>query len=424
MTEKQKAKSGPLKITQRKTDSLIPYARNARTHTPAQISQIAASIQEFGWTTPILIDGKSIIIAGHARVEAAQKLGIDKVPTIEVSHLTETQKRAYILADNKLAMNAGWDEELLSLEIQELKMEEYPLEIVGFSEVEIDGYLAQAERTTGLTDEDEEQVAGEKPISLPLEVWTLGPHRLVCGDSTEMADVSLLFNGVMPHLMVTDPPYGVEYDANWRNEADRSNGKPIGGRAVGKVKGDNQADWTEAYAHFPGNVVYTWSAPGPFQIIAFDALIKSGFQIRQQIIWAKSSFVIGRGHYHYQHEPCWYAVRKGGKGNWAGGRKQSSIWNIDKPMKSETGHSTQKPVECMRRPMENNSSPGQAVYDPFMGSGTSIIAAETTGRVCYGMEIHPPYCDMAIRRWQNFTGKEAVNQDGKTFNQCEKERSK
>ena len=237
----------------------------------------------------------------------------------------------------------------------------------------------------------------------------------MCGDSTDPGAVDAALNGVKPHLMVTDPPYGVEYDANWRNEAFRQDGSPSDGRAIGKVANDDRADWREAWALFPGDVAYVWHAGNMAHVVA-ESLLASGLQIRSQIVWAKSQFVIGRGDYHPHHEPCWYAVRKGKTGHWAGDRKQSTLWQIPKPAKSETGHSTQKPVECMKRPIENNSSPGQAVYEPFSGSGTTLIAAEMTGRSCHAIELNPAYVDVAVKRWQAFTGKDAtLEADGRSF---------
>jgi DNA modification methylase len=248
-----------------------------------------------------------------------------------------------------------------------------------------------------------------------------GGHRLLCGDSTVPTDVERVLGGAEPHLMVTDPPYGVEYDANWRNERARTcegmGNRAIGAGAVGKVTNDDQADWREAWALFPGDVAYCWHA-GLRANSVFDSLVAARFEIRAQVIWAKQQFAIGRGHYHFQHEPCWYAVRKGATGHWTGGRKQSTLWEINKPQKSETGHSAQKPVECMRRPIENNSSPGQAVYDPFLGSGTTVIAAEQTGRSCIGVEISPSYCDVIVARWQAFVGQHAtLDGDGRTFDE-------
>lgn len=212
--------------------------------------------------------------------------------------------------------------------------------------------------------------------------------------------------------MVTDPPYGVEYDADWRNNALRADGTPIAGRAVGKVLNDDRADWREAWALFPGEVAYVWHA-GAYSNVVADSLVACGYKLYALIVWGKNQMAIGRGHYHHKHEPCWYAVKKGGTGHWQGDRKQTTLWEIDKPTKSETGHSTQKPVECMRKPIENNSAPGDSVYEPFSGSGTTIIAAEQTGRICYAMELSPAYVDVAVRRWQQFTGKRAVHAETK-----------
>ena len=404
-------------------EALIPYARNSRTHSDAQVAQIAASIREFGFTNPVLVDEANGIIAGHGRVLAARKLKMPDVPAIRLSHLTEAQKRAYVIADNKLALNAGWDIELLRLEINDLRGLEFDVALTGFSTEELDALMA-APGTEGLTDPDAIPEAPERPIAVPGDVWLLGRHRLVCGDSTDPLAVEKALSGVKPHLMVTDPPYGVEYDANWRNEVDRKNGKPYGASAVGKVKNDDKADWREAWALFPGDVAYVWHAGNMAHVVA-ESLMACDLGIRAQIIWAKSQFVIGRGDYHPQHEPCWYAVRKGRKGHYDGGRKQSTLWQIEKPRKSETGHSTQKPVECMKRPIENNSSPGQAIYEPFSGSGTTIIAAEMTGRACHAIELNAAYVDVAVKRWQEFTGQAATLEgDGRSFADMATERCK
>lgn len=220
--------------------------------------------------------------------------------------------------------------------------------------------------------------------------------------------------------MVTDPPYGVEYDPDWRNRT-LSKGKPIGARATGKVLNDDNADWREVWALFPGDVGYVWHAGSRGHIVA-ESLMAGDFEVRAQIIWAKNSHNISRGHYHPQHEPCFYAVRKGKTGHWGGDRSQTTLWKINKET-CDTGHGTQKPVECMRRPIENNSSPGQAIYEPFSGSGTTIIAAETTGRKCFAIELNPAYVDVAVKRWQNFTGQQATLEgDGRTFQEIAKER--
>jgi DNA modification methylase len=409
------------KVERRSVSSLVPYARNARIHSSEQVDQIAASIKEWGWTVPVLVDEEGGLIAGHGRVMAAKKLGLKEIPVMVASGWSESQKRAYVLADNKLALNAGWDNDLLKVELEGLKELDFDLDLTGFGADELAVLLA--EKTEGNTDPDEVPEPPAEPITVLGDVWLLGNHRLVCGDCTSVETVDKALDGVKPHLMVTDPPYGVEYDADWRNKAMRTDGTKIGGRAVGKVLNDDKADWREAWALFPGDVVYVWHAGNMAHTVA-ESLTSCGLNIRAQIIWAKSQFVIGRGDYHPQHEPCWYAVRKGKTGHYDGGRKQSTLWQIDKPQKSETGHSTQKPVECMKRPIENNSSPGQAVYEPFSGSGTTIIATEMTGRCCHAIELNPAYVDVAIERWQNFTGQEAVLEaTGQTFKSMKEARS-
>jgi DNA modification methylase len=250
-----------------------------------------------------------------------------------------------------------------------------------------------------------------------------GGHRLLCGDATVATDVERVLGGATPLLMVTDPPYGVNYDPEWRNAAKFGDGLSHAGRASGKVTNDDRADWREAWALYPGDVAYIWHG-GVHAGVVQASLEVCGFTVRSQIIWAKSQLVISRGHYHAQHEPCFYAVRDGRTGHWTGDRKQTTLWQIDKPRHSETGHSTQKPVECMRRPIENNSSPGQAVYEPFSGSGTTIIAAEMTARVAHAIEITAAYVDVAVKRWQEFTGQQAVlDGDGRSFDDVAATRS-
>jgi len=335
------------------------------------------------------------------------------VPVHSARGLSPAKVRAYRLADNRTNEEAEWDFDKLRAELEGLKLDGVDLSSTGFDEDEI--ARALAEGGEGLTDPDEVPEAPARAVTVPGDIWLLGKHRIRCGDSTVATDVEALLAGVKPHLMVTDPPYGVVYDPNWRNEADRANGKKIGDRATGKVLNDDKADWREAWALFPGDVAYVWHA-GLFAGVVADSLIASGFKLRSQIVWAKSNFAIGRGDYHWQHEPCWYAVREKATGHYGGDRKQTTLWQISKPAKSESGHGTQKPVECMKRPIENNSSPGQAVYEPFSGSGTTIIAGEMTGRSIYAMELSPEYVDVAVKRWQDFTGQTAVLEaTGQTF---------
>jgi DNA modification methylase len=391
---------------------IVPYSRNAREHSPAQVAQLSESIREFGFTNPLLLDEADVLIAGHGRLAAARSLGMSELPALVIAGLTEAQKQALRIADNKLALNATWDDDLLRTELIGLRDVGFDLALTGFGEDELLGLFA--ELTEGLTDPDDVPEAPAEPITVLGDVWLLGRHRLVCGDCTTVEAVEAALGGVRPHLMVTDPPYGVEYDASWRNERLRADGSPIGARATGKVENDSRADWSEAWALFPGDVAYVWCASLHNHEVA-ESLVASGYALRSLIIWAKSNFAIGRSDYHWQHEPCWYVVREGAKGHWSGDRKQSTLWEIPKPAKSETGHSTQKPVECMRRPIENNSSPGQAVYEPFSGSGTTIIAAEMTGRACHAIELNPAYVDVAVLRWQAFTGQTATRPDGEPF---------
>ena len=414
--------SDKLKVEYRAVDALVPYARNPRTHSDEQIAQIAGSIREFDFTNPVLVDGENGIIAGHGRVLAARKLGMDKVPVIELRGLSEAQKRAYVIADNKLAENAGWDEELLAAEFGELQGLGFELGLTGFSLDEIAGIEAAVAAAGAQGDPDATAEPPERPVAIRGDLWALGRHRVLCGDATVATDVARVMGGIEPHLMVTDPPYGVEYDPDWRNRADRANGKPYGASAVGLVPNDDRSDWREVWALFPGDVVYCWAPPGPNQFDFYHSLVESGFEIRMQIIWAKPRHVIGRGNYHVRHEPCLYAVRKGATGHWQGSRTENTVWDIEH-RKSETGHSTQKPVECMRRPIVNNSKPGDAVYDPFVGSGTTIIAAQMEGRIAYALDIEPGYVDVSIRRWQKFTSERAtLDGDGRTFEEIAAER--
>lgn len=395
-------------VVRKSIDELVPYARNARTHSDEQIEEIVASMREWGWTNPVLVDEQGMIIAGHGRVLAAKKLGLGEVPVMIAEGWTEAQKKAYVLADNQLAMNAGWNEELLGAELRELKDWDFDLSLTGFSNID----ELMAKKTVGETDPEVVPTEPENPVSQLGDIWVLGRHRLICGDSTDPEAVKAVLDGATPHLMVTDPPYGVEYDPDWRNRAARTSpgmgNRAIGAGAIGQVRNDDRADWTEAWELFSGEVAYVWHS-ALFTGVVLESLIKTGFELRSQVIWDKGQLVIGRGHYHWQHEPCWYAVRKGKTGHWAGDRKQSTVWQIPKQRSSETGHSTQKPLECMARPIRNNSKAGQEVYEPFAGSGTTLIACETEGRTCYAVELNPAYCDVIVDRWQQFTKKAAQN---------------
>lgn len=385
-------------------EALLPYAANARTHSDDQIAQIAASIAEFGFNAPCLIDERGILIAGHGRLLAAKRLGLRDVPAIRLAHLTDAQARAFRIADNQIALNATWDDALLSAEVARLKDDGVDLDLLGFGEDELDSLLDGLDAAGGQADgEDVVPEPSADPITRPGDLWVLGEHRLLCGDATSADDVERLLDGAVPHLMVTDPPYGVDYDPTWRNLAGVS-----ATARTGRVSNDDRADWRDAWALFPGDVVYVWHAGVHCRTVA-ESLEACGLAIRSQIIWAKPRFVLGRGDYHWQHEPCFYAVRKGASGNWQGARDQSTLWTIGiGDEDSATVHGTQKPVECMRRPMLNNSAKGDSVYEPFAGSGSTIVAAESTGRRCFAMEIDPRYCDVIIERWQTFASAAAV----------------
>lgn len=390
--------------------ALAKYPGNSRTHSADQIAQIVASIKEFGFTNPILIDDQGMIIAGHGRLEAAVVLGLTHVPAVELAGLSPAQKSALVIADNKIALNAGWDKKLLVGEMKGLLDADFNLDLLGFSGKELNGLLGNMRPL--LATEDEEIEPPANPRSVLGDTWLLGAHRVHCGDCTSADAVALALGDLKPAVMVTDPPYGIDYDPGWRKRTAGIGHDASIGR-TGVVLNDDRADWSEAWALFPGNIAYIWHADLHGHTVA-ESIMKCGYNLRAKIIWVKQRLQIGRGDYHWQHEPCLYAVK--GTGNWTGDRKQSTVWQIDNlnsraqdKENDHTNHSTQKPVECMRRPIMNNTVNGDAVYDPFLGSGSTLIAAESTGRACAGLELNPAYVDIIVRRWQNYTGKKAVH---------------
>jgi len=399
-------------------DRLLPYAANARTHPDEQVAQIAGSIAEFGFNVPCLVDDRGVLIAGHGRIIAAKRLGLQQVPIIRLGHLTDAQARAFRLADNRIALNAGWDEALLSTELDRLKEDGVALDLLGFAEDELDRLLDGLDEGGASEEEDEVLEPPTAAVTRPGDLWLLGPHRLLCGDATVATDVQRLLGDARPHLMVTDPPYGVDYDPSWRNESGVS-----ATARTGKVSNDDRADWRDAWSLFPGEVAYVWHSGIHAPTVA-ESLDACDFLIRTQIIWAKPRLVLGRGDYHWQHEPCFYAVRKGATGHWQGARDQTTLWTIATGENDEaTEHGTQKPVECMRRPIVNNSAKRELVYEPFAGSGSTLIAAESVGRVCLAIEIDPRYCDVIIERWQRQAGGAAtLADDGRTFDALKEER--
>jgi site-specific DNA-methyltransferase (adenine-specific) len=391
-----------MQVEQRKIEALIPYVNNSRTHSDEQVAQIAASVREFGWTNPILVDGQSGIIAGHGRLAAARKLGLTEVPVIVLDHLSEAQKKALVIADNKLASNAGWDDEMLRLELGDLQEMGFDATIAGFTTEELDALLSVTEGTDGLTDEDDVPEAPEKPTTRLGDVWILGKHRLMCGDSTSIDDMQKLTDNQLVDMWLTDPPYNVAYE---------------GGTGL-TIQNDDMGDdqfrqfLRDAYVTAdtvlkPGAVFYIWHADLEgynFRGAARDA----GWKVRQCLIWKKSSLVMGRQDYHWKHEPCLYGWKEGAGHLWAADRKQTTILEFDKPSRNGE-HPTMKPVGLFEYQMLNNTKGGDIVLDSFGGSGTTMIAAEKNGRRGYLMELDPKYCDVIVKRWQEFTGKAATH---------------
>ena len=390
-----------MQIKEVAVDKLIPYAKNSRTHSPEQVGQIAASIKEFGFRNPILVDGVGII-AGHGRLLAAQKLGLDKVPTLDCSDMTESQKKAYIIADNKLAMNAGWDTAMLSIEMKDLEDEGFDLTLLGFDDKELNALL-QPEIVEGLTDEDAVPDTPLEPKTKLGDVYILGNHRLMCGDSCSVTDMDKLVNDRQVDMWLTDPPYNVAYEGKTKDAL--------------TIQNDSMSDdgfrqfLRDAYVTADivmkaGAVFYIWHADSEgynFRGAAHDA----GWKVRQCLIWKKSTMVMGRQDYHWKHEPCLYGWKEGAGHLWATDRKQTTILEFDKPNRNKE-HPTMKPVELFEYQMLNNTKGVDIVLDSFGGSGTTMIAAEKHGRHAYLMELSPAYCDVIVKRWEDFTGKKAI----------------
>lgn len=384
---------------------ITPYHQNNRKHGDLQVERIAKSIKDFGFNQPLVLDSDKTVLVGHGRLLAAKQLGMDALPCLIIKGLTEAKKRAYRILDNKLQNDSEWDFEALGLELGFLEEQGFDLEGWGLDDLKA---LFPEPELESFEDDGPGELLKESYIKTG-DLIELGPHRVLCGDSTSVEDVELLLNNTEPFIMVTDPPYGVDYDPEWRLRAGIN--KKHQTLAHGLVENDNRADWTETYRLFPGAVVYVWHA-GKHSADLVINLRDAGFAIRSQIIWAKPSLVMSRGHYHWQHEPCWYAVREGISSKWCGDRTQSTIWEIANMHRTQgkvddgkTEHSTQKPIECMARPIRNHGDKNDDVYDPFLGSGTTLIAADQLNRICYGMEISPQYCQVILERYQKYCTK-------------------
>lgn len=401
-----------LNIEYRPVDSLVPYINNARTHSDDQVAQIAASIREFGWTNPILVDGERGLIAGHGRLKAARVLGLTQVPVIELAHLSAAQKRAYVLADNRLAENAGWDKELLALELSELQTSEFDLGLLGFSDDELDDLLNSGDKE-GLTDDDSVPEVQEVAVTQPGDIWLLGQHRLLCGDSTKADDLKRLMREELADMAFTDPPYNVNY-ANTAKDKLRGKNRPILNDNLGDDFGTFLTDACTNLLSVTKGAVYIAMSSSELDTLqaAFRA---AGGKWSTFIIWAKNTFTLGRADYQRQYEPILYGWRDGADHFWCGARDQGDVWQIKKPAKNDL-HPTMKPVELVERAILNSSKSRDIVLDLFGGSGTTLIAAEKSGRQARLIELDPKYCDVIVRRWQEWTGLQSTRQsDGLPF---------
>ena len=424
-----------LKVCWWPIDKPIPYSRNSRKIPERAIDKVAASIKEFGWRQAIVVDNDGVIICGHTRLLAARKLGLRQVPVHVADNLTPAQVKAYRLMDNRSHEETDWDLELLGPELEDLQALDFDLELTGFDPNEIDKFLADPDL------DDRANAAPpvpEHPASKIGDLWLCGKHRILCGDATSSDAVARLCGMTAPLLMITDPPYGISLDSEWRDRAGL-NGKGAAepsymkhrteGHTNTTISSDTRADWSEAFALVPSlQTGYVWHA-SKYTREVLDGLLRIGFLHHQQIIWDKGRTVLTRTHYWFQHEPCWYVRKKNAP--WFGkAGENSTVWSIPSPKfimggskEAKFDHPTQKPLELMRRPILNHTKRGDVVYDPFLGSGTTMMAAEVTGRVCYAIDIDPRYVDVAVMRWEQFTGQEAkLESDGRTFDQVKAER--
>ena len=424
-----------LKVCWWPIDKPIAYSRNSRKIPERAIDKVAASIKEFGWRQAIVVDKDGVIICGHTRLLAAKKLGLKQVPVHVADNLTPAQVKAYRLMDNRSHEETDWDLDLLGPELEELHSLDFDLELTGFDQHEIDRFLAD------LSLEDRANEAPplpDDPVTRPGDLWLCGKHRILCSDATSPGAVAQLLSERKPRLMVTDPPYGISLDSEWRDRAGLNGCGPAepsymkkrtAGHTETKISGDTRADWSEAFALVPSlEVIYAWHASvHTSEVLA--GLMRIGFLYPQQIIWDKGRTVLTRTHYWYQHEPCWYVRKKNAP--WYGkAGENATVWNAASPKFIFSGsdekkydHPTQKPVELMRRPILNHTKRGELVYDPFLGSGTTLAAAELTERFCCGIELDPKYVDVEILRWQSLVGKQAtLEADGRTFEQVKAER--
>jgi DNA modification methylase len=389
-------------------DRLLPYIRNARTHTDQQVAQVAASIREFGWTNPILVAAEGTIIAGHARLAAARKLKMTEVPVIVLDHLTEAQRRALVLADNRLALDAGWDEEMLRVELASLQEDGFDLDIVGFTDEQLEDLLRDPEETRdGVTDEDAVPDEQETAITVPGDVWVLGDHRLLCGDATSMDAIQTVLAGGLADMVFTDPPYNVDYVGKTAKKL------KIGNDALGGKFYDFLREACTNVLAVTKGAIYICMSSSELHTL-FRAFTDAGGHWSTFVIWAKHHFTLGRSDYQRMYEPVLYGWRDGTDHFWCGARDQGDVWFIKRPM-ANLEHPTMKPVELVERALRNSSKTRDTILDVFGGSGTTLIACEKSRRQARLIELEPRYCDVIVRRWQEYTGEKAVLDGGGTF---------
>ena len=399
-----------LSLQYKPLEMLIPYARNARQHSDAQVAQIAASIREFGWAAPIIVDAQSNVIAGHGRLLAARKLGLAEVPVVSLDHLSDTQRRALILADNKIAENATWDEAVLGVELAALSEAGFELGLTGFSQDEwerlIEGDLSDEK---GLTDEDAVPEVSEHAVTKPGDIWILGDHKLLCGDATKADDFKALLGDELVDMTFTDPPYNVNY-ANTAKDKLRGKNRPIMNDNLGEGFGSFLFDACDNILARTKGAVYIAMSSSELDTLQ-GAFRAAGGKWSTFIIWAKNTFTLGRADYQRQYEPILYGWRDGTDHYWCGARDQGDVWHINKPQKNDL-HPTMKPVELVERAVRNSSKTRDLVLDPFGGSGSTLIACEKSGRRARLIELDPKYVDVIVKRWEAFSGCKAVLNNG------------
>lgn len=416
----------------RDVNALKPYERNPRRNDHA-VERMVSSIRQFGFKIPLLIRSDGEVIDGHLRLKAAQALEMETLPVILCDEWSPAQVKAFRLLVNRSATWADWDEEKLAEEIREISQLNFDVELTGFDTSELDRFL------TVIPDEDPDQAPPlpDLPVSRPGDLWICGPHRVLCGSAIEATDVARLLSGREPQLMVTDPPYGIQLDTEWRDRAGLNSKGPAEasymkqrseGHQETTISGDTRADWSAAFELVPSlQVAYVWHA-SVFTSEVLSGLLRIGFLYPQQIIWDKGRAVLTRTHYWYQHEPCWY-VRKPNAPWYGKAGENTTIWESASPKfimggsdEEKFDHPTQKPIELMKRPILNHTRRRELVYDPFLGSGTTLAAAETTGRICCGMELDPKFVDVAVRRWEAISGQAARLEGHGSFTEVEAER--